>query len=609
MTVTAPQTASLTGQNPVTGTTGLAQRDDFIAYADNVEHPYLEPAPAQQQAVQQTQQYVPPAMTGAEDLGQYGDWQQTPDYGPAWFPQVAINWAPYRYGHWAYIAPWGWTWIDDARWGFAPFHYGRWARIHQRWCWVPGGYAARPVYAPALVSFIGNLLGLNLGGGPSVGWIPLGPREVWYPPYRYGQHYFHDVNYWGGGRYGNFDGHRFNDHWAVNIPIRNFLNRRDATLVAASVMANSQPIGRSFHDITPAEWQSRFANAAARGGEVPVKPTLRTAGLTPTAARQFGQVLAANGQLPGRPRAPGPQVATGTANNRIALANGRSLPNFAAAQQKGPQQKEAQQNGARIQPQAGTGSGANRIITLGNTDAEGNRKGQSFGGFGQQGQMLQAQSQAKPGAPGPAILPRGNGAGSARGFTAMANAATGSGQNGSQRWAFLPPLQKQGQGGSRQTGLQGNGFNSAWQSKNGQGQQQGQIQTHGQATIIGQGGTGQTATGQGAIGQGGGGQAGKNQRWASLTSPQQQLPQQKQPQAFRNGQQGGAGFTKLAPQQRQNLKVQQQQAGIQRQAFTPQNGKLNFKQQQQQPQLKPRSKSATGGNKLLPQNQKQPGGN
>ena len=117
MTVTGPQTASLTGQNPVTGTTGLAQRDEFVAYADNVEHPYLEPAAAQQQAVQQTQQYVPPAMTGGQDLGQYGDWQQTPDYGPAWFPQVSVNWAPYRYGHWAYIAPWGWTWIDDASLG------------------------------------------------------------------------------------------------------------------------------------------------------------------------------------------------------------------------------------------------------------------------------------------------------------------------------------------------------------------------------------------------------------------------------------------------------------------------------------------------------------
>jgi len=597
MTVAGPHTASLTGQNPVTGTTGLAQRDDFVAYADNVEHPYLDPAPAQQQAVQQTQQYVPPAMTGGQDLGQYGEWQQTPDYGPAWFPQVAVSWAPYRYGHWAYIAPWGWTWIDDASWGFAPFHYGRWARIHHRWCWVPGGYTPRPVYAPALVSFLGNLLGLNYGGGPSVGWIPLGPREVWYPPYRYGQHYFRNVNYWGGGRYGNFD-----NRWAVNnIPLRNFLNHRDATVVPVGDMRNSRPIGRSFHDITPAEWQSKFINAAARNGEVPVKPSLHTAGLTPTTARQFGQQLPANGQLPGRPRAPGPQVATGPANNRngITLGNGHSLPKLAAAQQ----------NGVKTQGQAGTAGGASRIITLGNTDEQGNRQGQSFGGFNQKGQKLQAQNQAKPAAPGPAILPRGNGAGSARGFTAMANAATGSSQNGNQRWAFLPPLQKQGQGG-KQAGLQGNGFNSAWQSGNGKGQLQGQQQNqnHGQATIIGQQGIGQNGAGQG-------GQAGKNQRWASLTSPQQQLPQQKQFQTFRNGQQGGGNFTKLAPQQRQNVKIpqQQQQAGAQRQTFAPQNGNFNFKpqqQQQQQPQLKQRSKPAGGGNKpLLPQSQKQPGGN
>ena len=356
--------------------------------------------PPQQQAVQQTQQYVSPGMTGAQDLGQYGDWQQTPDYGPAWFPQVAINWAPYRYGHWAYIAPWGWTWIDDASWGFAPFHYGRWARISIiAGAGCPGASATgrsmprRWSASSAIFSASTSAAGRRWAGSRSA------PARSGIRPIGYGQHYFRDVNYWGGGRYGNFD-----DARNVNVPIRNFLNRRDATLVAASAMANSQPIGRSFHDITPAEWQSKFANAAARNGEVPVKPTLRTAGLTPTAARQFGQVLAANGQLPGRPQAPGPQVAAKQPPaTGITLGNGRSLPNFAAAQP----------NGARIQAQSHGGcnaGGASRIITLGNTDEQGNRRSQSFGGFSQQSQMLQAQNQAKPGAPGPAILPRGNAA-------------------------------------------------------------------------------------------------------------------------------------------------------------------------------------------------------
>src|SRR5215469_11419151 len=56
--------------------------------------------------------YVPPTMTGYQDLDQYGQW--------------------------VWVQPWGWTWVDDAPWGFAPFHYGRWAFIGDRWAWCPG---------------------------------------------------------------------------------------------------------------------------------------------------------------------------------------------------------------------------------------------------------------------------------------------------------------------------------------------------------------------------------------------------------------------------------------------------------------------------------------
>ncbi|MBV9082876.1 MAG: hypothetical protein JOZ62_09385, partial [Acidobacteriaceae bacterium] len=73
----------------------------------------------------QSVQYVPPTMIGAEDLGQYGVWDETPDYGPVWYPRTVLaGWAPYHYGHWVWVEPWGWTWVDDAPWGFAPFHYG-----------------------------------------------------------------------------------------------------------------------------------------------------------------------------------------------------------------------------------------------------------------------------------------------------------------------------------------------------------------------------------------------------------------------------------------------------------------------------------------------------
>ncbi len=106
-----------------------------------------------------------------------------------WVPRVDAGWAPYRQGHWAWISPWGWTWIDDASWGFAPFHYGRWAYLGNHWCWVPGPIAVRPVYAPALVVFVGGG-----PGGRNVGWFPLGPREVFVPGYHVSREYVTRVN-------------------------------------------------------------------------------------------------------------------------------------------------------------------------------------------------------------------------------------------------------------------------------------------------------------------------------------------------------------------------------------------------------------------------------
>jgi FecR protein len=100
--------------------------------------------------------YVSPEMTGAEDLDRNGRWEQHPEYGAVWVPYaVRVDWAPYRYGRWTWVRAWGWTWVDDTPWGFAPFHYGRWAHWGGRWCWAPGAYAVRPVYAPALVAWVG----------------------------------------------------------------------------------------------------------------------------------------------------------------------------------------------------------------------------------------------------------------------------------------------------------------------------------------------------------------------------------------------------------------------------------------------------------------------
>ena len=150
--------------------------------------------------------YVSDDVIGYEDLDEAGGWRPVPEYGNVWFPHVTIvGWAPYHYGHWAYIAPWGYTWVDDASWGFAPFHYGRWVTVGGVWGWVPapprtvvvGVAYVRPVYAPALVAWVGGphfAVGVGVGGGVSVGWFPLGPREVYVPSYHVSRAYVTNIN-------------------------------------------------------------------------------------------------------------------------------------------------------------------------------------------------------------------------------------------------------------------------------------------------------------------------------------------------------------------------------------------------------------------------------
>ena len=123
--------------------------------------------------------YVSADIAGAEELDQYGRWQQIPDYGWAWAPAgVATGWAPYVSGRWIWQDPWGWTWVGTEPWGWAPYHYGRWAYWGGGWYWVPVAPAVRvAAYSPALVAFVG-------GSGGYVGWFPLAPRDPYYPWWR-----------------------------------------------------------------------------------------------------------------------------------------------------------------------------------------------------------------------------------------------------------------------------------------------------------------------------------------------------------------------------------------------------------------------------------------
>lgn len=138
---------------------------------------------------------VSPYMTGAEELAAHGDWIGDATYGTVWVPRaVPVGWAPYRNGRWRWVAPWGWTWVDAAPWGYAPFHYGRWVVIGGRWCWWPGRAVAQPVWAPALVGFVGPGPAVAVGSAGLVGWYPLAPWHAYRPHFRSSPTYVTVIN-------------------------------------------------------------------------------------------------------------------------------------------------------------------------------------------------------------------------------------------------------------------------------------------------------------------------------------------------------------------------------------------------------------------------------
>jgi len=152
----------------------------------------------------QSWRHTNPYYTGTQDLDTNGQWTNVPDYGSVWFPAEAPGWAPYRDGRWVYEPYYGWTWVSYEPWGWAPYHYGRWFVYGGNWGWWPGpvygGYY--PVWAPAYVSFFGFGgggwgvgFGFGFGGGfGSVGWLPCGPGDRFFPWYGRGINRVNNIN-------------------------------------------------------------------------------------------------------------------------------------------------------------------------------------------------------------------------------------------------------------------------------------------------------------------------------------------------------------------------------------------------------------------------------
>jgi hypothetical protein len=220
--------------------------------------------------------YVSPDVIGYEDLDDYGGWREVPEYGTIWFPHVTVvGWAPYRYGHWAYIAPWGYTWVEDEPWGFAPFHYGRWVVVGGVWGWVPCRPAAvvgvayvRPVYAPALVAWVGGPhfaigVGVGAGVGVGVGWFPLGPREVYVPSYRVSRTYVNNVNISNTTVNTTVVNNYYNNtvvNKNVNVSNVTYVNQRvpgAVTATSSQAFTSGQPVARNFVKVD----QREVANA------------------------------------------------------------------------------------------------------------------------------------------------------------------------------------------------------------------------------------------------------------------------------------------------------------------------------------------------------------
>ena len=208
-------------------------------------------------------EYVNRDIYGAEDLDDSGDWVDS-QYGRAWHPRVAADWAPYRNGHWAWVDYYGWTWVSDDSWGWAPYHYGNWFYENSvGWAWYPGAYDYPHYYwSPALVAFVGFGHGFGVGFGfGNVGWCPIAPFEP-----------FH--RWWGGGYYGGFGG--FNRTTIHNTTIVNNINvtniYRNANVVNGVTAVNAAQFGQNGRNFLRVS-QTDLRGANLVKGQVPVVPT------------------------------------------------------------------------------------------------------------------------------------------------------------------------------------------------------------------------------------------------------------------------------------------------------------------------------------------------
>src|SRR6185369_9675195 len=314
---------------------------------------------------------------------------------------VAADWAPYRAGHWVWVDPWGWNWVDDAPWGFAPFHYGRWAYVSTRWGWVPGPVEVAPVYAPALVAFVGGGgFGVNVSVGGPIGWFALGPGDAYFPGYYGGHDYFNRVNagyvnqtvvnnYYGAWSSGNVNysqmsfANRDAPRALTAMPAAAFASGQavasSAVAVNRTTMANARVLPRAM--VTPTQTSlvagrdraaappSALADRAVVAAHTPPPATPSFAQRQSTLQKNAGQPLSVNQMRTLAAQANGPGANAPAASNvRVvgdrgsAAASARSM----AAQGPGNTAQAANNGNARTAQQAPNGRNIDRPVANGN---------------------------------------------------------------------------------------------------------------------------------------------------------------------------------------------------------------------------------------------------
>ncbi len=162
---------------------------------------------------------------------------------------------------------------------------------------------ARPVYAPALVAWVGGPrfgIGIEVGrAGPGVAWFPLGPREVYVPPYRVSRTYVTNVNVTNTVVNNTTVTNVYNNYTTNNTSVTNikYMNRTAPGAITATsqtAFASGQPVSRNLVRVD--ERQLAREQITPNVGVVPEQRSVlggaATSSVRPSAAVQARSVVA-----------------------------------------------------------------------------------------------------------------------------------------------------------------------------------------------------------------------------------------------------------------------------------------------------------------------------